>query len=203
MITKAIGHAIQSEGFKSLSRRARAAGEIAEAETLAANAHWHQNAAAKIKMHGSAREVVIAQGEVVPDVSFLRDTLADPDLVAIESSHSRGHYLLVNDIVALGIDVANTVRASNTAEKLIAHEIALAHKVAMQQANLAQIERDPAISIKRLQVSARMMTTAQEGLITLQKLKSTGPQSVTVQHVHVNDGGQAVVGNIQPLKSNH
>jgi hypothetical protein len=192
-----MSHAIQSEGFKGLSRRARAAGEIADAETLSAKGQWHQNTAAKIKMHVNTREVVVAQGEVVPDESFLRDTLTDPDLVAIESSHSRGHYLLVNDIVALGIDVANTVHADNTAEKLISHQIALAHKVAMQQANLAQIERDPAISIKRLQVSARMMTTAQEGLMTLQKLKSTGPQSVTVQHVHVNSGGQAVVGNVQ------
>jgi len=42
-----------------------------------------------------------------------------------------------------------------------------------------------------------MIAAAQSGLLALHKLKSTGPQTVTVQHVHVTAGGQAVVENIQ------
>ena len=53
------------------------------------------------------------------------------------------------------------------------------------------------MQIKRLQISARMMTTAQEGLLALNKLKAGGTQNVVVQHVHVESGGQAVVGNVQ------
>ncbi len=41
------------------------------------------------------------------------------------------------------------------------------------------------------------LAMAQDGVITLQKLKTSGPQNVTVQHVHVASGGQAVVGNVQ------
>ena len=95
------------------------------------------------------------------------------------------------------MDVANTARASNTHEKLIAHQIALAHKVAMTQAARAQREHDPAMEVKRLPVSARMMGMAQQGVITLQRLQTGGTQNVVVQHVRVEAGGQAVVG-VQP-----
>ena len=121
----------------------------------------------------------------------------DSASAAVESSEIRGRLLHQNDVVALGVDIAKTVQASNTAEKLICHEIAVAHRVAMQQASWALAERDPNIEIKRLQISARMMASAQDGLLTLHKLRATGPQTVTVQHVHVEAGGQAVVGNVQ------
>ncbi len=120
---------------------------------------------------------------------------------ALESSETRSRLLQGNDIIALGVDIANTARAANTAEKLVAHEIALAHKIAMEQARRAQYERDPTIELRRLQISARMMETAQQGVLTLQKLKTGGTQNVVVQHVHVESGGQAVVGNIQGRRS--
>src|SRR5262249_32723496 len=41
--------------------------------------------------------------------------------------------------------------------------------------------------------AARFMTVFQEGLQTLAKLRTGGKQVVVVQHIHVNDGGQAGV----------
>jgi len=67
----------------------------------------------------------------------------------------------------------------------------------MEQANQALHERDPTIEIKRLQVAARMINIAQQGVLTLQKLKTGGTQNVVVQHVHVASGGQALVGAVQ------
>ena len=40
---------------------------------------------------------------------------------------------------------------------------------------------------------SRLMTTSQQGALTLQKLKSGGKQHVVVQHVNVESGGQAIV----------
>ena len=37
------------------------------------------------------------------------------------------------------------------------------------------------------------MQVFQEGLLTLQKLKTGGKQTMVVQHVQVSDGGQAVI----------
>jgi hypothetical protein len=46
--------------------------------------------------------------------------------------------------------------------------------------------------------SARMIQVYQEGLLTLQKLRTGGKQTVVVQHVQVGEGGQAVIaGNMK------
>lgn len=200
VITKAVSRSIQAERHRALSRRGKAAGHIEDAAACENHAKWHEQALDTLLDNGErqVRNTPIVNGEALPSKpGYLKDTLADPALVAIESSYARGRMLLANDVVALGIDVGNTAGASNTHEKIIAHEIALAHKVAMEQANAALHESDPAIEIKRLQVVARMMTMAQQGVLTLQKLKGAGAQKIVVQHVHVEAGGQAVVGNVQ------
>jgi hypothetical protein len=38
-----------------------------------------------------------------------------------------------------------------------------------------------------------MFEVAQAGFLALTRARHGGPQHLTVQHVHVNDGGQAVV----------
>ena len=197
IMTKQAARAIDADGFYVRSKRARAAGEIEQAHILNDQANWHHEASDAVRGHGNrlAQQAVIVQSEALPSKpGALKDTLSDPDLAAIESSETRGRLLKLNDVVALGVDISNTVKAANTAEKLVAHEIAVAHKVAMEQAMRATQESNPAFELKRLQISARMMTVAQQGLLTLQRLKTGGTQNVVVQHVRVESGGQAVVG---------
>lgn len=182
--------------------RSREEGYGQDADNLEHQAKWHHHAATAVHTHGNrlASQSKVVNGEAVPrSAGYLQDTLKTPDLAAIESSETRGRLLQQNEVVALGVDLSKTIDASNTAEKLIAHQIAVAHKIAMQQAAWAMSERDPKMEIRRLQVSARMMSASQDGLLTLHKLKASAPQSVTVQHVHVHvqADGQAVVGNLQ------
>jgi hypothetical protein len=200
LMTKQASRAIEADGNYALSRRAKASGQFEQAQALDNQAQWLHQVSDAVREHGNrlAKTSVVVNSEVIPmKPGYLKDTLTDPDLASIESSETRGHFLKMNDVVALGVDISNTIRASNTAEKLISHEIAVAHKVAMEQAMRASHESDPAMEMKRLQVSTRMMTVAQQGLLTLQKLKTGGTQNVMVQHVHVQAGGQAVVGAVQ------
>jgi hypothetical protein len=44
-----------------------------------------------------------------------------------------------------------------------------------------------------MNASAQMMDSYQRGLLTLERIRSGGRQTVVVQHVNVSDGGQAVV----------
>ncbi len=121
----------------------------------------------------------------------------------MESSYARGRLLHVNDVVALGVDVSNTAQARNTHEKLLAHQIAVAHKVALEQTAAAVWDNthDSATAMKRLQIAARMMAASQQAMLTLQKLKTGGSQTVVVQHVTVSGNGQAVIGNVaQPRR---
>lgn len=197
--TKQAARAIEADGFYAQSRRARIAGDIAQAELLNQKAQWHHEVSDAVREHGNrlAQSAVVVNTEILPSKpGYLKDTLQDPDLAAIESSEARGRLLKMTDSLSLGVDLANTVQAANTAEKLIAHEIAVAHKISMEQAMRASHESDPTIEIKRLQVSARMMNVAQNGLLALQRLKTGGTQ-IIVQHVHVGSGGQAMVASIQ------
>lgn len=191
---------VQAGQSRAVSKRERAAGEITEANRSEQDANWNLQAMVAMRDNGTrlVRGTAIVNGEAVPDEpGYLHDTLSDSDLIAIESSNSRGEMLHANDVVALGIDVANTAGATNTHEKLIAHEIALAHKLAMEQGSRASHARDPEMEIRHINAAARMMAMAQQGMLTLQKIKGGGSQSIVVQHVHVEAGGQAVVGDVQ------
>lgn len=198
MITKTVHADIQSKKDRVISIRARAAGQIEDAQDYERQSKWHAGVAHSINQHaqdclGSRLSMAGANGSA-PE--YFKDTLSDPDLVSVESSAMRGKLLLNNDVVALGIDISNTVGASNTMEKLLAHQIALAHKIAFQQAELATNEDEATMAFKRLQISAKMMGEAQQGMLTLQKLRNKGAQQMVVQHVHVTDGGRAVVGTV-------
>ena len=198
-MSKAASENVQSDEYKALSRRARAAGDIESADKHQRESNWHGHAVVALKRHGfqKVKNTVVGAGEASASPGYFKDTLADPGLTAIESSEARGKLLLANDVVALGIDISNTIGATNTMEKLLAHELALAHKIANEQASMASREYDRAMQVKRLQVSARMMTVFQQGVLALHKLRTGGTQNVVVQHVYVADGGQAVVGAVQ------
>ena len=61
------------------------------------------------------------------------------------------------------------------------------------------VRYDVTLEVQRLSNSmARLMDVYQQGLTALQRLRRGGNQVVTVQHVHVAHGGQAVVtGNVR------
>lgn len=196
---KMIHYSLKVQNELSLSKRAEEAGDQLKAKDHQLMADWHAQAEDEINRYAKRKLPIqnVINGEVAQSANgWLKDTLANPDLAAIDSSLTRGKLLDANDVAALGIDVSHTVKAKNTAEKLISHQLALAHKVAFEQTSKAQYERDPAIEIKRLNIASRMMRTAQDAAITLQNLKSSGPQNITVQHVNIGSGGQAVVGNV-------
>jgi len=207
-ITKAASFSIRSELERALSKRDRAAGSIEDAVENESSANWNIQAAVAIRDTGNrlARSTEVAQGEAVPASGYFKDTLVDPDLVAVESSYARGRLLQANEALALGIDVSNTAHARNTHEKLLSHQIAVAHKVALEQTAAAsgwESTGDPAMAMRRLQIAARMMATSQQAMLTLQKLKTGGSQTVVVQHVTVSGNGQAVIGNVaQPEREN-
>jgi hypothetical protein len=189
---------LRYEHERTTAKRMRAAGSIELAAEYEADASWHGSQAVAIRRHGNrlAQTTPVIQGEALPKSGYLRDTLSDPDLVSVESSYTRGRLLQSNDAVALGVDVANTAGADNTHEKLLAHQIAVAHKVALEQTAAAERTSDPLVETKRLQIAARMMQTAQQAMLTLQKLKTGTNHTVVVQHVTVSGHGQAVIGNV-------
>ncbi len=104
------------------------------------------------------------------------------------------------------MDIAETVGAANTLEKMLSHQMAVAHRTAMklgkhadsamQRMNaLDPTARDRAsVEVTRMTGSmTRAMLAFQGAAMTLERLRSGGKQTHVVQYVTVKDGGQAMV----------
>jgi hypothetical protein len=101
------------------------------------------------------------------------------------------------DVAAMGVDAANAIQAGNSLEKMLAHQLAAAHKATMEMiGSVNPNSHDASAHTKRLNAVARCMTAYQQGLLTLRKLRMGGHQRISVQHIQVSDGGQAIVGDV-------
>jgi len=68
-----------------------------------------------------SKDIAVAKGEAVSPSSekFLHDALTIPDLAAVEASFNRGRLLLQSgaDVAAMGLEVAQSIQATNSLEK--------------------------------------------------------------------------------------
>ena len=139
-----------------------------------------------------------AGGEIIPPVdlglSGLELSLKEPDLLDAEVSIKRTDLADKAGVFEMAIEAAESSKAKNSVQRMQAHQLALAHKYAMELMADASKQRDPIIKVKLMNCSARLMEAYSKGALALQRLQSGASQVVQVQHVQVN--GQAVIGNV-------
>jgi len=133
--------------------------------------------------------------------SFLFNTLDHPDYLAAEASQRRLQLASSAGALTLAIDTADTVGAENSAEQMLAHQMACAHRASMkllEQMN-ALLPHNMAANCESAKGHALGRGGSPDdgrlprGLLTLQRLRSGGTQKIVVQHVTVKGGGQAIV----------
>jgi len=149
----------------------------------------------------------IQSGEVMhspcSEVNIYSNPLSDaPDSAAIEASTSRTELANQVDCIGMALDAANSINASNSLEKMLGHQMAACHKVAFDLMKEAQ-ELDKKynmtpdtfsiIQSRKLNSANRLMQTYQQAMTTLSKVRNAGKQTMVVQHVQINEGGQAIV----------
>lgn len=106
----------------------------------------------------------------------------------------------------LALDMEGSVEASDSTERALAHQMAAAHGLALRLIGRANLyvesfgnkdwdrQRQMAIEMCRMSnAAARLMTTYQEAMLVLARVRTAGKQLHVVQHVQVADGGQAVI----------
>ena len=155
---------------------------------------------------GAGGELVPAGDQIKRGGGNFIDTVERPDAVTAEASMDRLKLADEVHCVPLAVDTAETIQAKNSIEKMLAHQLAAAHKLAMTLAGQARKHTQQVgdgiyssdllhvdYAAKMANASARMMDAFQKGVLALHKLRTGGTQTVTVQHVNVSDGGQAVV----------
>ena len=153
---------------------------------------------------GAGRELVPASilGENSRALE-LRDTVADPNYVTVDASRDRLELANQAGCLEEALDAAETIDAQNSLEKMLAHQLAASHRSSMKMTeqlnaclgrmNQGYAERACVQATRLAGAIARMNGSYQSGVLTLQKLRTGGRQTVVVRHVNVNDGGQALV----------
>jgi hypothetical protein len=143
--------------------------------------------------------------------TYLFNTLDNPDFIAADASSQRMSLAKDAGALALAVDAADTIHARNSAELMLAHQLAAAHAGAMKlmgqvtnmmmmQNNAIRTDDGANLRATRLAGAAsRLMQGYQQGLLALDRLRTGNKQNIIVQHVQVNEGGQAVVaGKVRP-----
>jgi hypothetical protein len=145
---------------------------------------------------GPGGELTPAKGEVSSGKDSElggRDTLKEPSQINQEASIKRLDLIANAGIYETALDTAESIEPENSLEKMLAHQMALAHDQAFKLSEMARNQNDPVETTRLSNASARQMDAYQKALLVLHKIRTGGKQHVTVQHVTIEDGGQAVV----------
>jgi len=95
------------------------------------------------------------------------------------------------------LSVIKGVKPRDPLEALLALQMAAVHEATMDEAHrLATTFRDIAERESAVAALNKFARTFTDQLEALKRYRSGGAQTVTVQHVHVGDGGQAIVGPV-------
>lgn len=90
------------------------------------------------------------------------------------------------------------LKPRNGMEAVLAAQIISNHLLAMKFSRLTMVEKTTE-RVEKLEVMAtKFLRTTTAQMEALHKLRNGGKQKVKVEHVHVYEGGQAIVGTVNP-----
>jgi hypothetical protein len=93
------------------------------------------------------------------------------------------------------------IHPANTLEGLLAVQMVGVHNLAMTFMGCALVKDQPIDIVDRnVNRATRLLRTFVAQVEALNRLRGTGEQKVVVKHVHVYEGGQAIVGTVTQNK---
>lgn len=147
-----------------------------------------------------ARSPMLAGGEVAPQGDpGLMDTLAAPGVIAMDASAERIRLVsqIGTDCTAMALDASDSIKAANSLEKMLSHQLASCHQMAMDNVSKAAMQENQEHSVRLLNLSLRAMDAYQRGLMTLKRLRSNGQQQIRIEHIDARGGGMVAVSGSQ------
>jgi hypothetical protein len=129
------------------------------------------------------------------------DDFVDGLIAQLINATSPGQQLSESNL-NFALSVIKNIRPNDQVEAMLAAQMVAVHMATMRLARqLAHVDNLPQLDSNERAFNklARTYTTQMEAL---KRYRTGGEQKVTVQHVSVNDGGQAIVGNVvQPQRA--
>ena len=236
-VTGALSLHVSADNLRAVAKSARARGDVTAARCREIEADEMDRAVVNVLIPDEPLGPPGIGGELVPSAEDMEkapavyDTLkTSPDMVNATASRERLSLAANAGALILGTDIAETIRARNSLEKMLAHQLGAVHLLAMKfnekaarHLDLHTLHADggrwiigtPETGQQRdLQIllveasraantATRLASVFQEGLLTFDRIRRGGKQTVKVVHVHqhvaIKDGGQAVIagGNVK------
>lgn len=90
------------------------------------------------------------------------------------------------------------IKPQDELEAMLAAQMISAHNLAMENYRLAMIDGQPYPIVKDLLNQANKLSrTCTSLMAAIDKHRGKGQQKVTVEYVHVHEGGQAIIGRVE------
>lgn len=203
----AAGKRAAMEGYNSPADAAQLAAEAAGLEALAATLRDPAACGLSMLRRGQGGETAPPDD---PDRPWkLREISqaveASPTMLAADASLARLRLARNAGVLPLAVEAAQDAGAASATERMLAHQLAAAHQAAMGLLATADAELhkhrvashvNPGAlteATRSATAGARVLAAFAQGALALDRLRHGNRQVVTVQHVTVADGGQAVV----------
>jgi hypothetical protein len=127
------------------------------------------------------------------------ETKTPPTPAALTTSSSDSNVVLNRQtltreagVEGLAAVVQADLQPRSELEAMLGDQLAAGHNTALRLLQAASTRRDSETAIKLTMTSCRVMTTFQQGLLVMHRLRH-GEQRVVVQHVQLSDNAQAIV----------
>lgn len=221
--------AADAEWFDAVAAGKRAAaegcGSPADAAQLAAEAAAIEALAATLRDPAACGLPVLRQGRggetappddpdrPWPQREVAQTVAAPPSVLAADATLARLDMARDVGVLTLAVEAAESAGAATATERMLCHQTAAAHQAAMGlfaavDRELHNYRKAPTLNpgalvdaTRSANAAARVMAAFTQGAVALDRLRNGNRQVVTVQHVTVADGGQAVVaGSVTTAK---
>lgn len=158
------------------------------------------------RMEAEARSILTPQkplqtglgGEIVPSAEDglpgLESALQEPDLLNAEASKQRANLLERTGSLEIGVETAEQAKANSAVEKMLCHQMAAAHRRAMNLMAESEETKDPQVSCLKAKTAVRLLGGFARAALVLQRIQTGERRAIQVQNVCVS--GTAVVGQI-------
>ncbi|MGU3537739.1 hypothetical protein [Methylobacterium sp. A54F] len=115
----------------------------------------------------------------------------------------RGASLPTESEMNAGLAAVSGIAPRDEAEGMLAVQMVGTYEVAMEMLTRAKMAHDPGQIERYGTLATKLLRTYTAQIEALAKIRRGGEQKVTVEHVHVYQGGQAIVGQVTTQAASH
>ncbi len=140
------------------------------------------------------KTIINVNGEVAQNVYGDTKAFADMILVQLVTSITKSDETKANGAISM----FHGINPKDSIERLLVAQMVAVHNQAMECSARAMMSDQTIEGVERnINRATKLNRTFISQVEVLNKYRTGGQQTIQVQHVNVNEGGQAVVGNIQ------